>query len=66
MALDIALRAELTTATVRAASSLIAARSGSAMLLDSPEQRWAREAAFHLIQAQTGPVRSAQLAVFGL
>jgi hypothetical protein len=62
----IALRAELTTATVRAASALIAARSGSAMLLVSPEQRWAREAAFHLIQAQTGPVRAAQLAAFGL
>jgi hypothetical protein len=51
---------------VRAASALIAARSGSAMLLDSPEQRWTREAAFHLIQAQTGPVRAAQLTAFGL
>ena len=61
----IALRAELTTLTVRAASALIAARSGSAMLLDSPEQRWAREAGFHLIQAQTGPVRAAQLTAFG-
>jgi alkylation response protein AidB-like acyl-CoA dehydrogenase len=61
----IALRAELTTLTVRAASALIAARSGSAMLLSSPEQRWAREAAFHLIQAQTAPVRAAQLESFG-
>jgi hypothetical protein len=35
------------------------------MLLSSPEQRWAREAAFHLIQAQTAPVRAAQLESFG-
>ena len=60
-----ALRAEVTELTVRAAHALIAARSGSAMLLGSPEQRWAREAAFHLIQAQTAGVRVAQLAAFG-
>jgi hypothetical protein len=34
------------------------------MLLDSPEQRWAREAAFHLIQGQTDGIRVAQLAAF--
>ena len=28
----------------------------------SPEQRWVREAAFHLVQAQTATVRVAQLA----
>ncbi|MHA6793126.1 acyl-CoA dehydrogenase family protein [Pseudonocardia bannensis] len=60
-----ALRGEITELTVRAAHALIAARSGSAMLLSSPEQRWAREAAFHLIQAQTAPIRAAQLAAFG-
>ncbi len=59
-----ALRAEVTELAVRAAHALIAARSGSAMLLGSPEQRWAREAAFHLIQAQTAGVRAAQLAAF--
>ncbi|MCY7340340.1 MAG: acyl-CoA/acyl-ACP dehydrogenase [Pseudonocardia sp.] len=58
------LRAEATELTVRAANALIAARSGSALLLGRPEQRWAREAAFHLIQAQTAGVRAAQLVAF--
>jgi hypothetical protein len=49
---------------VRTASGLIAARSGSALLLSSPDQRWSREAAFHLIQAQTEGVRRAQLKAF--
>ena len=57
-----ALRAEITELTVRAAHALIVARSGSALLLSSPEQRWAREAAFHLIQTPTTDVRVAQLA----
>ena len=60
----IALRGELAALTVRAAHALIAARSGSALLADNPEQRWAREAAFHLVQAQTHAVREAQLAAF--
>ena len=59
-----ALRGELAALTVRAAHALIAARSGSALLADSPEQRWAREAAFHLVQAQTTAVRAAQLTAF--
>jgi len=58
------LRAQVTELAVRTANALIAARSGSALLLSSPEQRWAREAAFHLIQAQTAGVRSAQLKAF--
>ena len=57
-----ALRAEVGQLTVRAANALVAARSGSSMLLTSPEQRWVREAAFHLVQAQTATVRVAQLA----
>lgn len=61
----LALRGELGALTVRAANALVAARSGAAMLLDSPEQRWAREASFHLVQAQTAPVRAAQLAALG-
>ena len=56
-----ALRGELAALTVRAAHALVAARSGSALLADRPEQRWAREAAFHLVQAQTSAVRAAQL-----
>jgi alkylation response protein AidB-like acyl-CoA dehydrogenase len=60
----VALRGEFAALTVRAAHALIAARSGSALLADSPEQRWAREAAFHLVQAQTAAVRAAQLGAF--
>lgn len=57
----VALRGELAALTVRAAQALVATRSGSALLSTSPEQRWAREAAFHMVQAQTDPVRRAQL-----
>jgi alkylation response protein AidB-like acyl-CoA dehydrogenase len=55
------LRGELAALTVRATQALVAARSGSGLLADSPEQRWAREATFHLVQAQTAAVRAAQL-----
>ena len=61
----VALRGELAALTVRAAQALVAARSGSALLSTSPEQRWAREAAFHMVQAQTDPVRRAQLEALG-
>jgi alkylation response protein AidB-like acyl-CoA dehydrogenase len=60
-----ALRGEVAELAVRTAHALIVARAGSALLLGSPEQRWAREAAFHLVQAQTDAVRAAQLAAFG-
>lgn len=56
------LRGELAELTVRSAHALVAARSGSALLLSSPEQRWAREATFHLVQGQTAAIRAAQLA----
>lgn len=56
------LRGRLAELTVRATTALITARAGSALLATSPEQRWAREAAFHLVQAQTTTVRAAQLA----
>jgi hypothetical protein len=36
------LRGELAGLTVRAAQALVAARAGSALLADRPEQRWAR------------------------
>ncbi|HEY2203076.1 MAG TPA: acyl-CoA dehydrogenase family protein [Pseudonocardia sp.] len=58
------LRGRLAELTVRATQALIAARAGSALLLANPEQRWAREASFHLIQAQPETVRSAQLIAF--
>jgi alkylation response protein AidB-like acyl-CoA dehydrogenase len=61
----VALRGELAALTVRAAQALVATRSGSALLSSSPEQRWAREAAFHMVQAQTDPVRRAQLDALG-
>lgn len=61
----VALRGRVAELTVRAANGLVAARGGSAMLLTSHEQRWCREAAFHLVQAQTDLVRAEQLAAFG-
>ncbi|AEA27176.1 hypothetical protein Psed_5038 [Pseudonocardia dioxanivorans CB1190] len=58
------LRGEIAELTVRSANALVAARAGSAMLLSSPEQRWAREASFHLVQGQTELLRRTQLAAF--
>ena len=60
----IALRGQVAELTVRAANTLVVARGGSGMLSASPEQRWSREATFHLVQAQTDAVRSAQLDAF--
>lgn len=60
----LALRGRIAELTVRAAAGLVAARGGSAMLASSPEQRWSREAVFHLVQAQTDDVRASQLAAF--
>ena len=58
------LRGRIAELTVRAAGGLVAARGGSAMYSSSHEQRWAREAMFHLVQAQTDDVRASQLAAF--
>lgn len=60
----VALRGRLAELTHRAAGGLVVARGGSAMLSRSHEQRWLREAGFHLVQAQTDAVRAAQLAAF--
>jgi alkylation response protein AidB-like acyl-CoA dehydrogenase len=60
----LSLRGRIAELTVRAAAGLVSARGGSAMLASSPEQRWSREAMFHLVQAQTDDVRAAQLAAF--
>jgi hypothetical protein len=45
-------------------SALIAVQAGRAMLTSSPEQRWAREAMFALVQAQTQVTREALVAGF--
>jgi alkylation response protein AidB-like acyl-CoA dehydrogenase len=58
----LALRGRHADLAVRAAAGLVAARGGSAMVAEAHEQRWLREAGFHLVQAQTEAVRSAQLA----
>lgn len=57
----LALRAAALELGVRAATSLVAATGGGAMALSAAPQRLAREALFHLVQAQTGPVREATL-----
>ena len=56
-----ALRARAGELAVRATSGLVAARAGGALALSDPAQRLAREALFHLVQAQTPEVRAAQL-----
>jgi hypothetical protein len=44
-----------------ATAAMVAATGGSAIALDNPAQRWAREALFFLVQAQTGSVRDEML-----
>ncbi|MCU1691128.1 MAG: acyl-CoA dehydrogenase [Frankiales bacterium] len=57
----LALRATALQLAVTATSGLVTATGGSAMSLSAPPQRLAREALFHLVQAQTAPVRAATL-----
>jgi alkylation response protein AidB-like acyl-CoA dehydrogenase len=61
----LALRAQILALAQRAAVARITVEGGAAMSLRSPAQRWAREAMFHLVQAQTQPLREALLATFG-
>ena len=61
----LALRGRHADLAMRAAAGLVAARGGSAMVAEAHEQRWLREAGFHLVQAQTDAVRTAQLAALG-
>lgn len=61
----LALRAHALELGVRASTALVAAAGGAGMARSSPAQRLAREALFHLIQAQTAPVRRATLARLG-
>lgn len=55
------LRAEALQLAVTATTALVTATGGSAMALSAAPQRLAREALFYLVQAQTRPVRAAQL-----
>ena len=60
-----AVRGELLDLAVRATSSLVVARGGASMAEVDPAARWAREALFHLVQAQSYDVRAATLAAIG-
>ena len=57
----LALRAHALELTLRSAAALVTVTGGSAMATSAPAQRHLREAAFLLVQAQTGPVREATL-----
>ena len=57
----LALRAASLELLMRAATALVVASGGAAMGIDAAPQRLAREALFHLVQAQTLPVREATL-----
>ena len=57
----LAVRASALELVVRTATALVAATGGSALSLDAAPQRLVREAVFHLVQAQTAPVREAVL-----
>ncbi len=56
------LRAEALALGVQSTTALVAAVGGRAMTGDHPAQRWAREAMFHLVFAQTHDARAASLA----
>lgn len=60
----VAIRAEITKLAQDVTSTLVTVQAGRAMLLSSPEQRWAREALFALVQAQTQVTREALVAAF--
>jgi alkylation response protein AidB-like acyl-CoA dehydrogenase len=64
MADRLALRASALELVTVATAGLVAAGAGASMSLRHPAQRWAREALFHLIQAQTPAVRAATLERF--
>lgn len=58
------LRAESLHLAQEATAALVVAHGGKAMLSTSSAQRWAREALFYLIQAQTLPLRQNLLALY--
>ena len=57
----LAVRASSLELVVRTATALVAASGGSGMAASAAPQRLMREAMFHLVQAQTAPVREATL-----
>ena len=57
----LSVRAASLELVLRATTALVAATGGSAMALDAAPQRLMREAVFHLVQAQTAPIREATL-----
>jgi alkylation response protein AidB-like acyl-CoA dehydrogenase len=57
----LAVRAASLELVVRTATALVAATGGAAMALSAAPQRLMREAVFHLVQAQTAPIREATL-----
>ncbi len=60
----VALRAQITKLAQDVTTALITVQAGRAMLLSSPEQRWAREALFALVQAQTQVTREALIEAY--
>jgi hypothetical protein len=58
------LRAQALRLAVEAATALVTAGAGGAMVATSPAQRKAREALFLLVQAQTAQIRAATLRTF--
>ena len=59
------LRANALAIAVTATSAAVTARAGGAVRLSDPAQRYAREAMFYLVQAQTPDTRAALLQQFG-
>ena len=57
----LAVRASSLELVVRTTTALVAATGGAAMALSAAPQRLMREAVFHLVQAQTAPIREATL-----
>jgi alkylation response protein AidB-like acyl-CoA dehydrogenase len=55
------LRAQALDLAIKATTAAVAARAGAAIRLTDPAQRFAREALFYLVQAQTLETRTASL-----
>jgi alkylation response protein AidB-like acyl-CoA dehydrogenase len=60
----LSLRGSLTKRAQEATAMLVAAQAGRAILSSSAAQRWAREAMFALVQAQTHTSRNALIAAY--
>ena len=58
----LSLTARILRLGVEITSTLVVSLGGSALAMSAPAQRWAREATFHLVFAQTASLRTAVLA----